>query len=103
MEIVPRKSFRELDSLHPFKNMESKRREMERIWGHMTCEHHPAKHFEEEWLPAVELSETNDSLIIKAELPGLKEKDIDVSLRGDILTIKGEKRQEKREDKEKEH
>ena len=103
MEVVPRKPFRELEAFHPFNNMDSKRREMERIWDHMTCEHHPVKHLVAEWLPAVELSETNDCLIIKAELPSMKEKDIDVSLRGDVLTIKGEKRQEKREDKEKEH
>jgi len=103
MEVVQRKPFRELEAFHPLMNLDAKRREMERIWGHMTCEHNPANHFEGEWLPAVELSETKDSLIIKAELPGLNEKNIAVTLSGDILTINGEKKQEKKEDKEKEH
>lgn len=103
MEIVPCKPFRELETYHPFKEMDLMRREMERIWGRMTGVHHPANPSVGEWLPSVELSETKDSFIIKAELPSLKEKDIDVTFSGDILTIKGEKKQEKREDKEKEH
>ncbi len=48
-------------------------------------------------LPAVDIAETDDAYTVTAELPGMDEKDIDVSVNGDILTIKGEKRQEKEE------
>jgi HSP20 family protein len=48
-------------------------------------------------LPAVDLTEDDTAYKIAAELPGLEEKDIEVSLTGDTLTIKGEKRQEKEE------
>ena len=47
-----------------------------------------------EWLPTIDLTETKDKLLIKAELPGLDAKDVDLSITGDILTIKGEKKGE---------
>jgi HSP20 family protein len=49
------------------------------------------------------MSETKDTLTIKAELPGLDPKDLDVSVSGDVLTIKGEKKQEKEEKDERRH
>jgi len=51
-------------------------------------------------VPAVDVVEDEKSYRITAELPGMAEKDIDVSLTGDTLVIKGEKREE-REQKEK--
>jgi HSP20 family protein len=48
--------------------------------------------------PAFDVSETEDTLMVKAELPGMEEKDIDISLSDGILTIKGEKKQEKESD-----
>jgi HSP20 family protein len=50
-----------------------------------------------EWRPALDVAETDTAIIVKADLPGLEVKDIDVSLRGDILTIKGQKKEEKEE------
>jgi len=47
--------------------------------------------------PAVDVTEDEKSFKISAELPGMEEKDIDVSVAGDMLTVKGEKRQEKEE------
>jgi HSP20 family protein len=44
--------------------------------------------------PAVGIDETDKELVITAELPGVTEKDVEVSLAGDILTIKGEKKAE---------
>ena len=46
------------------------------------------------WLPAVEVFEKEDKYVVKAELPGMKEEDVDVSVVGDILTIKGERKAE---------
>jgi HSP20 family protein len=50
-----------------------------------------------EWRPAVDVSETDDAVVVKAELPGLDPKDVEISLSGDVLTIKGEKKEEKEE------
>ncbi len=48
----------------------------------------------EGWMPAVDVFEKDDKFVVKAELPGMKEDDIDVSVVGDTLTVKGEKRSE---------
>ena len=52
--------------------------------------------------PAVDVAETDKDVLVTAELPGLDEKDIDVSLSGGYLSIRGEKKAEK-EDKEEQY
>ena len=47
--------------------------------------------------PSFEVSETDDEFRIKAELPGMDEKDVEVSLEGDLLTVRGEKKREREE------
>jgi HSP20 family protein len=46
------------------------------------------------WMPAVDVFEKEDKFVVKAELPGIKEEDIHVSVVGDTLSIKGEKKTE---------
>ncbi len=46
------------------------------------------------WTPAMDVYETDKKFVVKAELPGMKEDDIDVSVTGDTLIIKGEKQAE---------
>ena len=48
--------------------------------------------------PKVDLVETDKELQITAELPGMKETDVQVGLDGDILTLKGEKSEQKEEE-----
>jgi len=52
--------------------------------------------------PRVDITEDNRMITVTAELPGVSEKDIDIALRDDQLTIKGEKRSEHEENKESE-
>jgi len=52
---------------------------------------------------SMNVSETDKEIRITAELPGVTEKDIDVSLDDDVLTIRGEKRFERTDDKENFH
>lgn len=47
--------------------------------------------------PRMDVKETEDSLDIIAEMPGMTQEDIDISLAGDVLTIKGEKKIERDE------
>jgi len=49
------------------------------------------------WQPLLDISETDTVVIVKAELPRIDAKDVDVSISGDRLTIKDEKQQEKEE------
>jgi HSP20 family protein len=44
--------------------------------------------------PVVDVTETDKEIVVAAELPGLDEKDFEVTLAGDLLTIKGEKKSE---------
>ncbi|MCM8787378.1 MAG: Hsp20/alpha crystallin family protein [Candidatus Omnitrophica bacterium] len=52
------------------------------------------------WKPSLDVSEDKDSLNIKVDLPGIRQQDIDVSISGNVLTIKGERKKEQ-ETKEK--
>ena len=50
-----------------------------------------------EWMPKVDLTDTNDMLVVKAEIPGIEPKEIALTLQDQVLTIKGEKKHEKEE------
>ncbi len=56
-----------------------------------------------EWFPALDVSETKNDIVVKTEVPGLDPKEIDISLSDGILTIRGEKKQEKEEKEENYH
>lgn len=47
------------------------------------------------WIPAIDLSETDTEIQLRAELPGVKPEEVDVSVSGDRLTISGEKKSAK--------
>jgi HSP20 family protein len=47
------------------------------------------------WAPAVDIYETENELVVKADLPDLQDKDIDVRVEGNTLTIRGERKFEK--------
>ena len=94
MELSPWKPFGELS---PF------RKEMDRLWNRFLGETPFARTFNEMWSPSVDISETKDDFVVKAELPGLEAKDVNVSISGDVLTIKGEKKAEEEEKDEHYH
>jgi HSP20 family protein len=50
--------------------------------------------YAELWVPLVDITETKDTLQISAELPGIEANDLEVSVSGDLLAIKGEKKKE---------
>lgn len=54
-------------------------------------------------MPQMNVSETDNEIRITAEMPGVAEKDVDVTLDDDVLTIRGEKKHEKKDDKENYH
>jgi len=91
-EMIPWRARKELEAL---------RREMDRLWEGFFGE----RAFEpvEKWSPALDLAETKDNLVVTAELPGIDPKDISIDLSGDVLTVRGEKKQEKEEKEENYH
>ena len=56
-----------------------------------------------DWLPVVDILEANEHVEIRAEIPGLSEQDVQVSVTDDVLTLKGEKTQESEENDQKYH
>lgn len=55
------------------------------------------------WQPAVDIYETAESIVIKAELPDVEQQDIDVRIEDNTLTIKGERKHESEVKKENYH
>ncbi|HHT9130505.1 MAG TPA: Hsp20/alpha crystallin family protein [Candidatus Brocadiaceae bacterium] len=49
------------------------------------------------WIPPIDLSETAEKITVKTEIPGIDPKEVDISIQGDTLLIKGEKKEEKEE------
>ena len=50
---------------------------------------------EGEWAPSIDVSETDDEITVTAELPGVKQEEVDITIADDVLTLKGEKKEEK--------
>ena len=50
---------------------------------------------EGEWAPSVDVAETDDEITVTAELPGVKQEEVDITITDDVLTLKGEKKEEK--------
>jgi HSP20 family protein len=46
------------------------------------------------WVPAVDLHETEDAYILEADLPGMKKEDIQLSITEDVVTLKGERKEQ---------
>ncbi len=57
----------------------------------------------EEWTPALDVAENETEYIVEAEVPGLTKEEIDITLTEGLLTIKGEKKQEVRQEADNRH
>ena len=53
--------------------------------------------FDGKWAPPLDVAETDEEIVVKAEVPGLAPEDLKVSIQGDTLTISGEKKSEQEE------
>ena len=49
------------------------------------------------WTPAVDVKETESDVVVRAEIPGIDPNDVEISVVGDVLTLSGEKSEEKDE------
>jgi HSP20 family protein len=77
----------ERPGLAAFGRLTSLQDELDRLFGTQTV-----------WTPALDVQESKDNYIFRAELPGLKREEIDVSLQDDTLVISGERKVEKVEE-----
>ena len=82
--IIRRSPIRALTVVEPFYRPMRLFEEIERI----------ARDFRSSLAPSTDIYEEKDELVVRAELPGIKKEDLDISVEGDELTIKAEKKQE---------
>ena len=90
-------------ALTPWTGVANLKQEMDRVFDRMfegKWDELPAVG---DWAPSMDISETKDSLVAKVEAPGMDQKDIEISLRENVLTIKGEKKQEQQDKDEQYH
>lgn len=55
------------------------------------------------WKPSCDVEESDKDIVVKADLPGVDPKDVDISIQGNSLIIRGEKKEEKEEKKKDYH
>lgn len=88
---------------HAFRNrvggtIERFQSEMEDLLQRMFGDGHPNKEGSV-WVPQVDVSETEREFLVKVDLPGVETKDIDISISGGMLMLKGERKEEREEAK----
>ncbi len=55
--------------------------------------------FEKSWTPAADIMETDENVVVSAEIPGISPQDLQVTIEGDVLSINGEKKQQSKEER----
>jgi len=88
----------------PFRDLRTLQEEVNRLFtGNL------ARAFDDEgiargsWSPNVDIYENKDQIVLEAELPGMKREDFDVSVENNIITLRGERHFEKKEDSDNYH
>jgi HSP20 family protein len=76
----------------PFADMTQLRAQVNRLFEQTLSQggHEPVA--PQSWAPAVDVLETEDALVLRAEVPGITPADIQIQLVGDTLTLKGERK-----------
>jgi HSP20 family protein len=76
----------------PFRNVNDIQGEVNRLFDSFFGRPASVTAGERMWAPLTDMYETKDDLIVAFELPGVSEKDVNVSITGDMLTVRGERR-----------
>src|SRR6476469_10672420 len=77
----------------PFQEIETMRRQMEQMFDELAGSERQSA---TSWKPAIELQDTDENLILRAEIPGVDAKDIDVHVTREAVAISGQHRFEKK-------
>jgi HSP20 family protein len=79
----------------PFEGLTSLRREMDRLFEHF-FERTPATMLGNggTFEPAIEIADSNDSIMVKAQVPGVSKENLHIDIMDDYLTLKGEMKDE---------
>src|SRR5438876_7142192 len=83
----------------PFSMINGFHREMERLFDNFGFGSLLGRDFDRAWSPQIELFERNGKLVVSADLPGLNKDDVKLELNDNVLTIEGERKNERRDEK----
>ena len=86
--------FGTMERWEPFRNLADIQGEVNRLFDTFTGRG-TAGPAGRTWAPAVDMWETKDDLVLSVELPGVREKEVSVSITGDLLSVKGQRRWER--------
>jgi HSP20 family protein len=84
----------------PLNLLNQLQREMNRLFESSRMGDEETGHLLADWAPAVDIKEEPSQFVIHADLPGVEVKDIDITLENGVLTLKGQRAAEKREETE---
>ena len=82
----------------PFREMHDVQREMNRLFEDMLAPSPRDDSFGAAFSPAAEIEETEDSYLLKLEVPGMEPGDIDIEVTAEAVSIKGERKTETKEE-----
>jgi len=82
----------------PIGEIDSFKREMDRMFDDFFRPSSELSESSLSWYPSVDVKETKDEFVISAEVPGMSKDDIKINISDNTLTIKGEKKEEKKEE-----
>ena len=82
---------------------EEMRQEMDRLLQPFGGNREGEGHGLRGWTPQIDVSERNNELVVRADLPGVDPKDVDITVRDDTLILSGEKREEKEDNERNVH
>ncbi len=97
MALIRFKPEQEVSTWTPFRDLMNMQREIGRAFDSLFTDVDGDGDHLSQWRPRIDVMEHADSFVIKAELPGVNRNDVKITVRENILTIKGEKKQEKEE------
>src|SRR5262245_9416170 len=84
--------FGTMERWDPFRDIGDVQTEMNRLFASPVGRPMTLAVGEQMWLPAVDMRETRDDLVLSFDLPGVPEKDVHLTITGDLLTVRGERR-----------
>ena len=80
----------------PIRELDSLQGDMNRLFDRF-FEGRVANGTARRWIPAMDLVETDDHLVLRGDLPGMSEDDIDIEIKDNVLTVSGERKAESEE------
>ena len=88
----------------PFRELEDMSERLNRVFSRPALRNNGKESMTvADWMPTVDISETDGEYLIKAELPEVKKEDVKVTVENGVLTLQGERRQEREEKGKKYH